>query len=109
MFYGVNAKTPAEQSLGKDVLEVLDKFYPGYAWTVFVGGGVLQIKNCSWSGKWGMVLKLKDIHHDAMVLKREIIMKAGEFLERAQARRGKRDMDHRIRSVEGIPQRQFGR
>lgn len=109
MFYGVTADTELEKSLGKEVLSVLDQFYPGHLWHVLIRQGVMQIKNCSWSGKWGMVRKLKDVDYDAVVLKREIIRAAGEFLERANVKRGKRDMTHRVLGVEGIPQRHFGR
>ena len=55
MFYGVEAKTPQERAFGKQVLEVLDQFYPGHSWYVFVGGGIMAIKNLSFSSKWGMV------------------------------------------------------
>jgi hypothetical protein len=109
MFYGVDAKNPQDHALGKEVLEVLDQFYPGHSWYVFVGGGVLQIKNLSFSSKWGMVRKLKNIQHDAMVRKREIIRAAGEFLERANLKRGKREMGQKVTQVEGIPQRDMGR
>ena len=109
MFYGVEAKTPQERAFGKQVLEVLDQFYPGHSWYVFVGGGIMAIKNLSFSSKWGMVRKLKNIQHDAMVWKREIIRAAGEFLERANIKRGKREMGQKTFKVEGIPQRDIGR
>jgi hypothetical protein len=88
---------------------VLDQFYPGHSWYVVVGGGVLQIKNLSFSSRWSMVRKLKNIQHDAMVRKREIIRAAGEFLERANLKRGKREMGQNVTQVEGIPQRDMGR
>lgn len=109
MFYGITADTPLEANLAKEVLSVLDEFYPGFSWHVLVRQGVMQIKNCSWSGTWGMVRKLKDVNYDAMVLKRDVIRAAGEFLERANVKRGKRDMDQRVLKVEGIPQKNFGR
>lgn len=108
MFYGVTADTPAEEAIGKECLEVLDEFYPGHLWHVFVRGGVIQIKNLSLSSRWGMVRKLKDIQHDAMVRKRSYINAAGEFLERAHLKRGGRTAD-KASAVEGIPQRHFGR
>ena len=44
-----------------------------------------------------------------MVWKREIIRAAGEFLERANIKRGKREMGQKTFKVEGIPQRDIGR
>ena len=49
-----------------------------------------------------MVKKFKDISHDATRFKKEIIMAAGEFLERAHLTRGRANGDEII-SVEGIP------
>jgi hypothetical protein len=51
---------------------------------------------------WGMNAKFKDIKHDAAVFKKDIIMKAGEFLERAGLVRG-RATGEPIVHVEGIP------
>jgi hypothetical protein len=43
MFYGVSAKNPQDHALGKETLEILDTFYPGHAWYVFVGGGIMAV------------------------------------------------------------------
>lgn len=107
-FYSTQVKTEAENSVAKQALEALHEVFPGYPWRVFVGGGVLQVKNLLFSNKWGMVRKLKNIHHDAGVFKREVVGAAGEFLERANLARAKWDGE-RVKRVEGIPMKDLGR
>lgn len=94
--------------LAKETLETLHQLYPGHPWFVFIGGGVMQIKNLTFSRSWGMVLKLRNIHQDAGERKRKVIMAAGEFLERANLKRGGNTGEKATR-VDGIPQKDFGR
>lgn len=106
--YSIKVDNPSDMSFAKECLSALDECFPGYPWHIFIGGGVLQIKNLAFSNKWGMVRKLKNINHDAMTRKRDIISSAGEFLERANLKRGPATGERAVR-VEGIPQKDFGR
>ena len=78
------------EGTAKVVLWTLCRHYPGYSWIVELTGGVLLIRNYTldWRGRYCMVLKLKDIHHDAKVLVQSVIRAGGEFLERAHLARG---------------------
>lgn len=91
-----------KQSEADQVLGVLVAAYPGHPWAVRVDGGIVFIRHLELGNNWGMNTKWRDINHDAGVFKREIIMKAGEFLERAGLVRGRANGDE-IVSVEGIP------
>lgn len=84
------------------VLEILCEVYPGHPWATRVFGGVVFIKHLELGKNWGMVRKYKDMAHDSQVFRREIIMAAGEFLERANLVRGRATGDEIIH-VEGIP------
>jgi hypothetical protein len=106
--YSIKVDDQRDMSLAKECLATLDGVFPGYPWHIYIGGGVLQIKNLTFSRKWGMVRKLKNINSDAMTRKRDIIASAGEFLERANLRRGAATGERAVR-VEGIPQKDFGR
>lgn len=90
------------QSEADQVLGVLCEAYPGHPWAVRVDGGIVFIRHLELGNNYGMNTKWRDINHDAGVFKREIIMKAGEFLERAGLVRGRANGDE-IVSVEGIP------
>lgn len=96
--------TTSQQADAHTVLEVLTTAYPGHPWAARVDGGVVFIRHLEFPGNWGMCAKFKDITHDAAVFKREIIMKAGEFLERAGLARGLSDGSPIVR-VEGVPDR----
>lgn len=67
----------------KEIAEHLVFAYPGYTWHVRIDGGLLIIKNLSIHQQWGMVRKFSDIAHDAARRKHDVVMAAGEFLERA--------------------------
>lgn len=81
------SKTEAGHGLAKHALEVLTKYYPGYAWYVRVDGGILEIK-CAEIGRASMVRHVKKMDYDWGILDRDILRSAGEFLERARLKRG---------------------
>ena len=91
-----------QQADAKYVLEVLCDIYPGHPWATRVSGGIVFIKHLGLGSNWGMVRKYSDMKHDATTFKKEIIMAAGEFLERANLYRG-RDLGDEIQTVEGLP------
>lgn len=89
----------------EEVLKVLCAAYPGHPWAVRSDQGIIFIRHLEFGNHgWGMCVKWKDVAHDAAVKKREIIMAAGEFLERAGLVRGRENGDEIIR-VEGVPEK----
>jgi hypothetical protein len=81
-------RTKYEESLSKDVAQILTTTYPGHNWWVEILDGMLRIKSMKISPNAAMVVPLRKFDNDAGRLKREVVMKAGEFLEAANLRRG---------------------
>lgn len=52
---------------------------------------------------WGM--NCKGQYASASLLKKDVILRAGEFLERAGIRRGRWEDDNDIKRVEGVPEK----
>lgn len=86
----IQAYTQEDQDMGlaQDIAETLMKHYPGHLWAVTVKGGVAIIKALNISSNWGVVLKMKDITHDAKVRDKKVMLSGGELLERARLIRG---------------------
>lgn len=97
-------RTTAQEADAEKVLGILCDVYPGHPWAVRVDGGCIFIRHLELGNNWGMNVKYNKVNHDAAVFKKEIIMKAGEWLERAGLVRGRANGDEIIR-VEGIPER----
>jgi hypothetical protein len=78
-----------DETLAKNIAEVLDKKYPGHLWGVNVDGrnGVAQIMNLALSGRWGFIVKLREIDTEYKVIMRA----GGELLERYNLSRGRLD------------------
>jgi hypothetical protein len=87
-----------------DIMTLLTQAYPGHPWAVRVDQGVIFIRYLDplLSGNWGMCIRKKDTDHDAAVLKKKVIMAAGEWLERAGLKRGRENGDEILR-VDGVP------
>lgn len=100
----VEADEARDETMAGEVARVLCEAYPGHPWHVRIGGGVIAIKHMKLSGKWAMIRKYARVTFDAKVLKHEIVMAAGEFLERAGLVRGLATGE-RPKAVEGIPQK----
>ena len=96
--------TKAQEDEANTILGVLTTVYPGHPWGVRVYDGGFFIRHLDFPSTWGMNCKYKNFSHDAAVLKREIIMKAGEWLERANLKRGRAN-DDVIGRVEGVPEK----
>ena len=96
----------AGDNLAKNILEMLTEAYPGHPWAAYVRQGVLFIKylDPNMKGNWGMAKKLGAVDFDANVLKRSIVMMAGEWLERCGMIRGLNRGD-RITHIEGVPEK----
>lgn len=80
----------ASLTLAKNVADTLHKHYPGHLWGVNVDerGGIVTVHNLSLSGRWGFVLKIRDlVLADDL---RKVMQAGGEILERYRLRRGAR-------------------
>lgn len=96
--------TKAQEDEANMILEALTIAYPSHPWGVRVYEGGFFIRHLDFPSNWGMSCKYKSFGYSASALKRDIIMKAGEWLERAGLSRGRSD-DSEILRVEGVPER----
>ena len=95
--------TQAQIDEAHGILEVLCFAYPGHPWAVRVYDGGFFIRHLEFPANWGMNCKFKDSGHSWSAMKREIILMAGEWLERAGLRRGRNLNEDEIEHVEGVP------
>lgn len=94
--------TKAQEAEAEGIIAVLTEVYPGYAWAVRVYDGGFFIRNLDFPKNWGMNCKYKQNGYSWSAMKRDIVMKTGEWLERAHLRRGRNNGDE-IEILEGIP------
>ena len=103
--------TQAQYDEARAILEALDIAYPGHPWSIEISGddtgGRVFIRHLAFDqGQWGMNIrhtKKDNAFYSSSAFKREVIMKAGEWLERAGLRRGAYDADSPMtQSVEGV-------
>ena len=104
---GYDTEHDRDEPIAREIVTNLTEHYPGHGWFVLIKGGVVQVKNLHWSDKWGMVLHYSQIKGDANDRKKQVIRAAGEFLERANLKRGAKTED--AVAVEGIPLKDMGR
>jgi len=102
-FYKVDYHPLADLSLAKRIADTLQKHYPNHLWAVHVNEeqGYILIKNFAISTRWGMLIKLKTIYDDPSL--KSVVRYAGEFLERANMKRGEWNGEV-PEYVEGLPQ-----
>lgn len=95
--------TKAQEDEANQILEALTIAYPGHPWGVRVydGGFFIQYLLVPWSKPYGMNCKYKQFGYSASALKRQIILMAGEWLERAGLSRGRFNGDE-IQKLDGI-------
>lgn len=108
MIVGIDTEFPADEPMAEQMLADLCQAYPGHAWFIVIRGGVIHVKNLDWNDKWGMALHYSMVKADAAERKRELLMKAGEFMERANVLRGAKG-EQTVRHIEGIPDKQLTR
>jgi len=96
--------TEAQASEAEKIMHILTTCYPGHPWAVRVENGIIFIRHLAHGSNWGMNLKTKEVDYDAAVLRKKIVMLAGEWLERAGLKRG-RDEGAEGYRVEGVPER----
>lgn len=96
--------TKAQEDEANAILEALTVAYPGHPWGVRVYDGGFFIRHLDFPSNWGMNCRNPTRLYSASALKREVIRMAGEWLERANMRRGVWN-EESIKSVEGVPLR----
>jgi len=94
-------ETQAQIDEAKSILEALDTAYPGHPWGVRVYDGGFFIRHLDFPSNWGM--NCRGTYASASLMKRDVIMRAGEWLERAGLPRGVGDGEQEIVKVEGVP------
>lgn len=108
MIVGIDTEHKADEPLAEQMLADLCQAYPGHAWFIVIRGGIVHVKNLDWNDKWGMALHYSGIKSDAADRKRELIMKAGEFMERANVIRGAK-REQVVTHIDGVPDKQLQR
>ncbi len=93
--------------LAKEIACILAEAYPGHQWHVRIGGGMLVIKHMRLSDKMGIARKYDRLTWDAGRRKKEVVMAAGEFLERAGLTRGRVVEGEVAKMVEGATEKQL--
>lgn len=96
--------TKSQEDEAKMILEALDFAYPGHPWGVRVYDGGFFIRHLDFPKNWGMNCKTNKIY-SASSLKKQVIMMAGEWLERANVFRGKNLHGEVKGNVEGVPEK----
>ena len=100
--------TQAQRDEARMILEALDAAYPGHPWAVRVygdeTGGGFFIKHLDFPANWGMNQPKAHLYGSSSEMKRDVILKAGEWLERANLRRGRATGDEIMR-VDGVPEK----
>lgn len=97
-------ETQAQIDEAHAIIEALDCAYPGHPWAVRVYEGGFFIRHLDFPSNWGMNCRNPTKFYSASSLKREVIRMAGEWLERANLKRGKWD-ETPVKKLEGVPDR----
>lgn len=100
-----DAPNAADLPKCKEIAEILTATYPGHNWWVTINDGMLIMKSLKVSPNAGMVVPLRLFDSDAGRLKKEVVMKGGEFLEAAHLRRGS-FLGENAKVLEGMRERQ---
>lgn len=97
--------TKAQEAEAQAILEALDAAYPGHPWGVRVYDGGFFIRHLDFPSNWGMNCRNPTKLYSASALKRQVIMMAGEWLERARVARGRNVYGEEVNGrVDGIPE-----
>lgn len=98
--------TPAlEREAEWIMFQVLAPAYPNHPWAVRAYPGGFFIRHLDFPANWGMNCPKPSEAYSASAYKRKVIMMAGEWLERANLRRGPGDGEQEIKHIEGVPDR----
>ena len=105
---GIDTEHTADEPMAEQMLADLCRAYPGHAWFVLIKGGIVHVKDLDLNDKWGMCLHYSQINGDAKARSKDVIRAAGEFLERANLKRGAYD-GQAVAHIEGVPDRHMTR
>ncbi len=98
---GIDVENDIDDPIAMGMIRDLVKAYPGHAWFVVIRGGIVHVKDLDISPAWGMCLHYSDIKSDASDRTRKLLRAAGEFLERANLKRGA-NTGQVVKHVDGI-------
>lgn len=99
---GIDVENDIDDPIAMQMVRDLLSAYPGHSWFVVIRGGIVHVKDMDINPAWGMCLHYTQIKDDAAERKKQVIRAAGEFLERANLKRGA-NTGEVVRHVEGIP------
>lgn len=105
---GYDTEHDRDEAMASEILRYVVDAYPGHGWFVLIRGGIVQVKDMDIHPQWGMALHYSQLKSDAADRKKQVIRAAGEFLERANLRRGRKTDDVAMK-VEGIPDKHLAR
>lgn len=105
--------TQAQYDEARAILEALDFAYPDHPWSVELSGdetgGRVFIRHLAFQGNYGMNVRhnKKDAaFYSSSAFKREVILRAGEWLERMGIPRGRYETDYPlVKTADGVPQK----
>ncbi len=97
----VEADDNRDDVMAGDIARTLAEAYPGHPWHIRLGGGMLIIKHMKISDKVGIARRYDRLTWDAGRRRKEVVMAAGEFLERAGLTRGRIVEGEVAKMVEG--------
>ena len=97
--------TDSQEHEAHGILEVLNLAYPNHPWYVRVYNGGFFIRHMDFPSTWGMNYRSGQASYSSSALKRQIILMAGEWLERCNLKRGMGDGEQKILHAEGVPQK----
>lgn len=101
--------TALQRAEAKAILEALEAAYPGHPWGVRVygdeTGGGFFIRHLDFPSNWGMNCTHKaGTFYSSSAMKRDVILRAGEYLERANLARA-RWSGESIERLDGVPEK----
>lgn len=105
---GYDTQHESDEPMARQMVSDLCIAYPGHPWFVTIKGGIVHVKNLDLPQNWGMCLHYSQMKDDATERKRQVLMAAGEYLERARLKRGAKTGE-KATSVEGIAQKYMTR
>ena len=96
----------AQEAAAHEIIETLNVAYPNHPWYVRVYDNGFFIRHMDFPKTWGINYRSGKELYSASSMKRKIIMMGGEFLERANLKRGMGDGEQEIRRLEGVPEKE---
>lgn len=107
MLHYAKGATPWMYEMSRDILQTLDKYYPGHPWAVNIygnetGGGYF-IRHLDFPTNWGYNQPRAHLFGSWSLLLADVVKGAGEILERSYLARAKWDEDSTIKKMDGVP------